>query len=60
MSKTSHIRVSGDQRPELDADLMAQIVIMLGRQVAQETMCDGIEPGGPPADPSPDVPGDRA
>ncbi|WP_329067790.1 hypothetical protein [Amycolatopsis sp. NBC_01480] len=34
------VRIRGTQREVIDADLMAQIVIMLGRQLKQETMTD--------------------
>lgn len=30
------IRIRGERREHLDADLMAQIVIMMGRQLARE------------------------
>ena len=32
--------VHGNQREPLEADLLAQIVVMLGRQLSQETMAD--------------------
>jgi hypothetical protein len=32
--------VHGKQREPLEADLLAQIVVMLGRQLSQETMTD--------------------
>jgi hypothetical protein len=35
-SKHRRIRVRGRQREDIDADLMAQIVIMMGRQLARE------------------------
>lgn len=31
------LRVSGNQREPLEADLLAQVVVMLGRQLSQET-----------------------
>ena len=34
------LRVRGKQREPLEADLVAQIVLMLGRQLARETMTD--------------------
>ncbi len=36
MAKEYRIRVTGKQRDEIDIDLMTQIVIMLGRQLAAE------------------------
>ena len=36
MAKEYHIRVTGKQRDEIDIDLMTQIIIMLGRQLAAE------------------------
>jgi hypothetical protein len=32
------LRVRGTQREPLEADLLAQVVVMLGRQLSQETM----------------------
>ena len=46
MPRQRRIRVFGQQREAIDLDLMAQLVIMLGRQLAQETMCD--EAASPP------------
>ncbi|MCG8914912.1 hypothetical protein L6E12_03795 [Actinokineospora sp. PR83] len=34
----------GVQREQLEADLLAQIVVMLGRQLAEETMTDAVAP----------------
>ena len=34
------LHVRGGQREALEADLLAQIVVMLGRQLSQETMTD--------------------
>ena len=40
-SKTHwQLHVRGTQREPLEADLVAQIVVMLGRQLWQETMID--------------------
>lgn len=39
------LQVRGKQRERLEADLLGQIVIMLGRQLSQETMTDTGEPG---------------
>ncbi len=36
MAKQYRIRIRGRQREQIDADLMAQLVIMLGRQLAAE------------------------
>ena len=36
MAKEYHIRIRGKQREHIDADLMTQLVVMLGRQLAQE------------------------
>lgn len=33
-----HIRVHGEQRDEVKIDLLAQIIIMLGRQLAREAL----------------------
>lgn len=41
--KQWEIHVHGVQRAEIDTDLMAQIVVMLGRQLQQETMTDDAE-----------------
>ncbi|MCA1604474.1 MAG: hypothetical protein LC775_03110 [Acidobacteria bacterium] len=35
-----HVHVRGVQREPLEADLVAQIVLMLGRQLSQEAMTD--------------------
>jgi len=40
MTKERTIRIWGKQREDIDADLMAQIVIMLGRQLAHEAATD--------------------
>jgi hypothetical protein len=44
MSQQRRILIYGQQREAIDLDLMAQIVIMLGRQLAAETMQDGSMP----------------
>lgn len=36
MAKEYRIRIRGKQREQIDADLMTQLVVMLGRQLAQE------------------------
>lgn len=48
MAKNWEIRIKGDQRKKLEPDLMAQLVIMLARQLEQETMTE-------PADAQPEV-----
>lgn len=35
-SSARQIRIRGTQREQIDADLLAQIVLMLGRQLARE------------------------
>lgn len=44
MPKERQIRVYGAQRENIDIDLMAQIVMQMGRQLAQETMTDEAAP----------------
>ena len=46
MSKDEQVRIWGEQRPEIDVDLMAQIVMMLGHQLANEAMTDGEDANG--------------
>lgn len=54
MAKNYRIRIRGKQREDIDVDLMTQLVVMLGRQLAQEAQerearkCapDASEPGG--------------
>ncbi len=36
MAKNYRIRIRGEQREQIDADLMAHLVVMLGRQLAAE------------------------
>ncbi len=36
MAKEYRIHIRGKQREAIDADLMAQLVVMFGRQLAQE------------------------
>jgi hypothetical protein len=36
MAKEYRIRIRGQQREDIDVDLMTQLVVMLGRQLAQE------------------------
>ena len=36
MAKEYRIRIRGKQRPHIDIDLMTQLVVMLGRQMARE------------------------
>jgi hypothetical protein len=36
MAKEYRIRIRGKQREDIDVDLMTQLVVMLGRQLAQE------------------------
>ena len=44
MPKERQIRVYGAQREDIDVDLMTQIVMQMGRQLAQETMTDETAP----------------
>jgi hypothetical protein len=44
MPKERQIRVYGAQREDIDIDLMTQIVMQMGRQLAQETMTDEAAP----------------
>jgi len=36
MTKQYHIHLTGKQREQIDVDLMAQIVVMLGSQMAED------------------------
>jgi hypothetical protein len=36
MAKQYRIHIRGKQREEIDADLMAQLVVMMGRQLAED------------------------
>jgi hypothetical protein len=36
MTQQHHITIRGTQREQIDADLMAQLVVMLGRQLADD------------------------
>jgi hypothetical protein len=36
MGKQYRIHIRGQQRKSIDADLMAQLVVMMGRQLAEE------------------------
>jgi len=36
MAKQYRIQIRGKQREEIDADLMAQLVVMLGRKLAED------------------------
>lgn len=36
MAKKYRIHIRGEQREPIDADLMAQLVVMLGRQLAED------------------------
>lgn len=40
MAQERNVRIWGKQRDDIDVDLMVQIVIMLGRQLAQEAVAD--------------------
>jgi hypothetical protein len=42
-SRGGQIRIEGAQREQIDADLTAQLVVLLGRQLAAEA--DGHAPG---------------
>ena len=44
MPRERQIRVYGAQREDIDIDLMTQIVMQMGRQLAQETMTDETAP----------------
>jgi hypothetical protein len=44
MPKDYHIRITGQPQAALDADLMAQLVIMLGRQLAAAESDDSHSP----------------
>jgi hypothetical protein len=48
MPEHGQIRITAAVRDNLDIDLLTQFVVMLGRQLSQETQCDGITAGGPP------------
>jgi hypothetical protein len=45
MAKEYRIHIRGKQREDIDVDLMAQLVVMLGRQLAQEAK-EAAEPEG--------------
>lgn len=49
MAEHSQIKVSGVVRTDLDVDLIAQLVIMLGHLLAQEASGAETEPGEPPS-----------
>jgi hypothetical protein len=40
MAKERNVRIYGVQREDIDIDLMTQIVMLMGRQLAQERMTD--------------------
>jgi len=44
MPKERQMRVFGAQREDIDIDLMTQIVMQMGRQLAQEIMTDEAAP----------------
>jgi hypothetical protein len=46
--RTRIIRVRGNQRDHIDADLMAQLVVTLGRQLAQEAEASADQSAPPP------------
>ena len=51
VSSSAHqIRIRGKQRERIDADLLAQIVLMLGRQLAQEATAAERATSGSPDD----------
>lgn len=52
MTKERNIRIWGKQREDIDADLMAQIVIMLGRQLAHEAASDHLADSSEPEPPN--------
>jgi hypothetical protein len=51
MTKERNIRIWGKQREDIDADLMAQIVIMLGRQLAHEAATGNLADSNKPQPP---------
>jgi hypothetical protein len=42
MSGSKQIRIRGKQRAPIDVDLLAQLLGMLGRQLAREATADGM------------------
>jgi len=61
MPKERRIRVYGAPREDIDIDLMTQIVMQMGRQLAQETMIDEVSPSSMTATHEPnDRPDDEA
>jgi hypothetical protein len=44
VAKERNIRVYGAQCEDIDIDLMTQIVMQMGRRLAQETMTDEVAP----------------
>jgi hypothetical protein len=55
MSRTHLIRISGRPRTPLDADLMAQLIVLLGRQLAAEA--EGFTTAPPDEPVTPSAPG---
>jgi hypothetical protein len=51
MTKERNIRIWGKQREDINADLMAQIVIMLGRQLAHEAATGNLADSNEPQQP---------
>ena len=41
MAKEKWVRVRGEQRADMEPDLMAHIVLMMARQLQQETLTSG-------------------
>lgn len=62
MVKERNIRIWGKQHKDIDVDLMTQIVIMLGRQLANEAMIDEMKDNNEselPKQNNMDLPGDE-
>jgi hypothetical protein len=53
MGKEYRIHIRGEQREEIDADLVAQLVVLLGRQLAEQAKQAKAEQRGG-SDPQPD------
>jgi len=54
MPKNRNIRIAGKPREVLEPELLAQLVIMLGRQLAAEAE-SSTDPDGPPTPPVPEA-----
>jgi hypothetical protein len=51
MPEHRQIRVTGALRADIEIELLTQLVIMLGRQLSQQTTNDGAESDSPPLAP---------